>query len=1021
MTDHAKIEATFTSSGALAELNADDVALIQYPATELEAGPQQVWLRRRDGGIRPVPLSGPASGATIRPTRDGVALHGSLDAIRWALAWQQPADGVFGWRLELLNVGDRAVEVDAVHLFDPALAPRASVERNEYYVSQYLDVTPVGEGRDVMLAVRQNMPHSGHPWLALSCTDGVAGWCTDASQLHTADPAAGLDLSQDLPSVRLQHEHTLLGLQTLPITLEPNREHVVSFRAVYVREHVDATSVHDMEIVRARCSEVSWVVPEPTGPGIDAVPTLFAPVNWAHGEDLDEQSLLGLQPDPRGLERGPRGELWAYWSESGHVVAAAKEREVRRPHGHVLQAATDIRPQACVSASTAWMSGTFASQLVHGHAHLDPVLSVRRSYLGLLLADGLRIFVRDESTWNLLGTPSAWAVAGDSATWWYRFGDRTVQISVSLTKGSLDVSADVDGGALDFLLFARRPGDDAAVFADARGRGIASTKEFLSARSFRHRLLISEEGAERSALRLPDLISDDEGVQRLARVLPWLAMDARIHYQSPRGLEQFTGGAWGTRDVCQGPVGLLVATDQRDVLRSVLLTIFAGQQDDGNWPQWFDYLENHAQPGHRESHGDVVYWPLLALSDYILATGDESILEEDVRWAGDTCFLPKTSVLEHVKAAMRYVQSQRSDDPRLPAFGHGDWNDSLQPSSPELASAMTSTWTAGLEVKALEAFGRALRHAVPELAAEAAELSERTKEAINELLLIDGELCGYAIVNNDTVEPLVHPRDARTGLRHGSLQMIHAIADELLTPDLARRHLQIITDELEGPAGVYLFDRPVTYHGGETRTFLRAEAASFWGREIGLMYTHAHIRWVEALLQLGEADRAWTALQKVLPEGARALVPGLEPLQSNCYYSSIDASFSDRYEAQARASELFSPSCPFAGGWRVYSSGPGLVLRLVVEGFLGLKMTVAGLHVDPVLPETLDGLRAQVPVGGRIMTVRYHVQGTELQEVLANGQPVVGERVPRRYRTGGMLIPRALWAEGVESLDVVLG
>ena len=432
-------------------------------------------------------------------------------------------------------------------------------------------------------------------------------------------------------------------------------------------------------------------------------------------------------------------------------------------------------------------------------------------------------------------------------------------------------------------------------------------------------------------------------------------------------------------------------------------------------------MENHAQPGHRESHGDVVYWPLLALSDYILATGDESILEEDVRWAGDTCFLPKTSVLEHVKAAMRYVQSQRSDDPRLPAFGHGDWNDSLQPSSPELASAMTSTWTAGLEVKALEAFGRALRHAVPELAAEAAELSERTKEAINELLLIDGELCGYAIVNNDTVEPLVHPRDARTGLRHGSLQMIHAIADELLTPDLARRHLQIITDELEGPAGVYLFDRPVTYHGGETRTFLRAEAASFWGREIGLMYTHAHIRWVEALLQLGEADRAWTALQKVLPEGARALVPGLEPLQSNCYYSSIDASFSDRYEAQARASELFSPSCPFAGGWRVYSSGPGLVLRLVVEGFLGLKMTVAGLHVDPVLPETLDGLRAQVPVGGRIMTVRYHVQGTELQEVLANGQPVVGERVPRRYRTGGMLIPRALWAEGVESLDVVLG
>ena len=42
---------------------------------------------------------------------------------------------------------------------------------------------------------------------------------------------------------------------------------------------------------------------------------------------------------------------------------------------------------------------------------------------------------------------------------------------------------------------------------------------------------------------------------RIGTALPWFVHDAVVHYLSPRGLEQYTGGAWGTRDVSQGPVG----------------------------------------------------------------------------------------------------------------------------------------------------------------------------------------------------------------------------------------------------------------------------------------------------------------------------------------------------------------------------------------------------------------------------------------------------------------------------------
>ena len=46
------LAAAFTSSGGLAALTADDLSLLQYPATELETGPCGLWLRTRHDGVR---------------------------------------------------------------------------------------------------------------------------------------------------------------------------------------------------------------------------------------------------------------------------------------------------------------------------------------------------------------------------------------------------------------------------------------------------------------------------------------------------------------------------------------------------------------------------------------------------------------------------------------------------------------------------------------------------------------------------------------------------------------------------------------------------------------------------------------------------------------------------------------------------------------------------------------------------------------------------------------------------------
>jgi len=135
---------------------------------------------------------------------------------------------------------------------------------------------------------------------------------------------------------------------------------------------------------------------------------------------------------------------------------------------------------------------------------------------------------------------------------------------------------------------------------------------------------------------------------------------------------------------------------------------------------------------------------------------------------------------------------------------------------------------------------------------------------------------------------LLHPNDKVTGIKYSSLAMIHAIIEDMLTPAQAREHLSLIDKYVSGPDGVRLFDRPMPYHGGTQRIFQRAETATFFGREIGLMYTHAHLRHAQALAHVGEADRLFRALCQANPIGIGSIVPTATLRQANCYYSSSD-------------------------------------------------------------------------------------------------------------------------------------
>jgi CRISPR-associated protein Csx3 len=230
-----------------------------------------------------------------------------------------------------------------------------------------------------------------------------------------------------------------------------------------------------------------------------------------------------------------------------------------------------------------------------------------------------------------------------------------------------------------------------------------------------------------------------------------------------------------------------------------------------------------------------------------------------------------------------------------------------------------------------------------------------------------------------------------------------------------------------GADGARLFDRPLAYQGGLQRRFQRAETSSFFGREIGLMYTHAHLRWAEALAHVGDAESFFLALRQANPVGLRDAVPNARLRQANCYTSSSDASFADRYEAAERYPEVKTGNVAVEGGWRVYSSGAGIAVRLVRERLLGLRLCRSSLGIDPVLPRALDGLEAELVLDGHPVHVswRIGVRGYGPRALTLNGSPLSFTREPNPYREGGVLVAmdtvRPRLREHANTLQIELG
>ena len=107
LTSASGICVQLNANGSLRRIDQRDVIVNLFPGNELEGGPTNLYLRRRDGRIESTPLLGPRSPASHQLSEQGFTARGEWGGIRFQLALRLAHSApAWFWHVALENGDD---------------------------------------------------------------------------------------------------------------------------------------------------------------------------------------------------------------------------------------------------------------------------------------------------------------------------------------------------------------------------------------------------------------------------------------------------------------------------------------------------------------------------------------------------------------------------------------------------------------------------------------------------------------------------------------------------------------------------------------------------------------------------------------------------------------------------------------------------------------------------------------------------------------------------------------------------
>ena len=426
-----------------------------------------------------------------------------------------------------------------------------------------------------------------------------------------------------------------------------------------------------------------------------------------------------------------------------------------------------------------------------------------------------------------------------------------------------------------------------------------------------------------------------------------------------------------TRNLLQDAMGTVYVRPQ--TARAALLKALSQQEKSGAMPDGITLYDGaELKYINQVPHTDHCVWLAILLESYLDETDDYALLDVPVSGAHDGEIL---TVRDRISAANQWLIN--SVDPRgLNYIEQGDWNDPMNMVG--WKGRGVSGWLSLATAHSLKLWAAILQRDGHD-GSQFAQAAERSNAAVNNHIW-DGDWYARGITDDNVVFGVKGDLEGRIFLNPQSFALMSGAAD----PDRQTRLIAAVAEQMETPYGV---EKLAPAYTGMRDDVGRLTQKFPGVAENGSVYNHAAIFYIYALYQVGEGDKAFELLRKMLagPAEEDLLRRGQLPVFVPNYYRGAHRQFP---EASGRSSHLFNTG---TASW---------LYRTIVEGLLGLKGCREGLCIQPQLPSSWPGACAVRHFRGAELRVDIRRESTiDEMQISLNKKPL-SDHVVRGLESG---------------------